>query len=441
MSIEILSVAALNSRAREILQQNFPLLWVGGEVSNLTRAASGHFYFSLKDASAQVRCVMFRNRAQLLSWRLENGQQVEAQALVTLYEARGEFQLNVEGLRRAGVGALYEAYARLRLQLESEGLFAADKKLPLPGFPRSVGIVTSPQAAALRDVISALQRRAPHLRTVLYPVPVQGDGAAQKIAAAISLAGERAHQDGVDVLLVVRGGGSIEDLWAFNEECVARAVAACPLPVVTGIGHETDVCIADFAADQRAATPTAAAELVSAGWFAAAEQLAALGMALQRALRRGLEARMQHLDLLVQRLVHPGRKLKHQQETASHLATRLRAALAKRLRREAVVLEDERWRLGQVRPPIQKLKARADLTGQRCQTAFKFLLARQQSKLGTLAAALAQLSPQATLERGYSIVRDGHGRLVVNSTQLTAGAAIELQFAHGRAQGHIDKSA
>jgi len=439
MSNEILTVAALNNRAREILQQNFPLLWVSGEVSNLTRAASGHYYFTLKDATAQVRCVMFRNRAQLLAWRLENGQQVETQALVTLYEARGEFQLNVEGMRRAGVGALYEAYARLRMQLEREGLFAADKKLPLPKFPRRIGIVTSPQAAALRDVVSALLRRAAHLRPVLYPVPVQGDGAAQKIATAIAQAAERALLDGIDVLLLVRGGGSIEDLWAFNEECVARAVAACPLPVVSGIGHETDFCIADFVADQRAATPTAAAELVSAGWFAAAEQLAGLDVALQRALRRRLETCMQHLDLLAQRLVHPGSRLKHQAEAAAHLATRLKAALAKRLRREAVALETARWRLGQARPSVQKLRAHAEITGQRCQTAFKFLLAKQQTRLGALAAALAQLSPQATLERGYSIVRDGRGRPIVNSTQLASGDAIDLQFAKGRAQGHIDK--
>ncbi|MBI5920611.1 MAG: exodeoxyribonuclease VII large subunit [Betaproteobacteria bacterium] len=440
MSIEILTVAALNSRAREILQQHFPLLWVGGEVSNLTRAASGHFYFSLKDATAQVRCVMFRNRAQVLAWRLENGQQVEAQALVTLYEARGEFQLNIEGLRRAGVGALYEAYARLRLQLETEGLFAADKKLPLPGFPRSVGIVTSPQAAALRDVISTLARRAPHLRTVLYPVPVQGDGAAQKIAAAIALAGERTHQDGIDVLLVVRGGGSIEDLWAFNEECVVRAVAACRLPVVTGIGHETDFCIVDFAADQRAATPTAAAELVSAGWFAAADQLAALGVALQRALRRSLEARMQHLDLMAQRLVHPGKRLKHQRETAAHLATRLKSALASRLRQEAVVLENQRWRLGRARPATQTAAAHVALAEQRLGSAVKCHLAALQARLGTLSAALAPLSPQATLERGYSIVRDSHGALVFTSHQLASGDTIELHFAKGWAHAHVDTS-
>lgn len=440
MPVEVLTVSALNSRAREILQQNFPLLWVGGEVSNLTRAASGHIYFSLKDQAAQVRCVMFRNRAQLLGWRLENGQQVEAQALVSLYEARGEFQLNIEGLRRAGIGALYEAYARLREQLERESLFAAEKKLPLPRFPRCIGIVSSPQAAALSDVLSALQRRAPHLRTILYPVPVQGDGAGQKIAAAIALAGERAERDGVDVLLIARGGGSIEDLWAFNEECVARAIAACPLPVVSGIGHETDSCIADFVADQRAATPTAAAELVSAGWFAAAHQLAALGSDLRRTLRGWLEGRMQHLDLLAQRLVHPGRRLEHHRQTAAHLATRLSAALAKRLRHDAVALEQWRFRLSQARPATQPAAAHLALAEQRLGSAVKCHLAALQARLATLAATLAPLSPQATLERGYSIVRDSHGAVVFTSHQLAAGDTIELHFAKGWAHAHVDTS-
>ncbi|MFA7268534.1 MAG: exodeoxyribonuclease VII large subunit [Sterolibacterium sp.] len=440
MSIEILTVSALNSRVRGILQQNFPLLWVGGEVSNLTRAASGHVYFSLKDQSAQVRCVMFRNRAQLIPWRLENGQQVEAQALVTMYEVRGEFQLNIEGLRRAGIGALYEAYARLRERLEREGLFAAEKKLPLPGFPRCVGIVTSPQAAALRDILSTLQRRAPHLRTILYPVPVQGDGAAEKIAAAIALAGERAHLDNVDVLIVARGGGSIEDLWAFNEECVARAIASCPLPVVSGIGHETDTSIADFVADQRAATPTAAAELVSTGWFAAAHRLATLGSTLQRSLRGWLEARMQRLDLLAHRLVHPGRSLEHHRQALAHLATRLDAGLARRLRHDAAALERWRMRLIQRRPATQTTMAQLALAGQRLDAAAKCQLAAQQAKVGALAASLAQLSPQATLDRGYSIVRDRHGSVVRDSQQLAAGEAIELHFAKGWAHGHIDRA-
>ncbi|MDD5175977.1 MAG: exodeoxyribonuclease VII large subunit [Sterolibacterium sp.] len=439
MSPEVLTVSALNNRASEVLLKNFPLLWVAGEVSNLTRAASGHVYFSLKDKTAQVRCVMFRNRSQLIAWRLENGQQVEVQALVTLYAARGDFQLNIEGMRRAGIGAFYEAYVRLREQLEREGLFATEKNLPLPRFPRRVCIISSPQAAALRDIFSTLQRRAPHLQAILYPVPVQGEDAAGKIAAAIALAGARAAQDKFDVLILARGGGGIEDLWAFNEEAVARAIAACPLPVVSGIGHETDTCIADLVADQRAATPTAAAELVSAGWFAATQQLAVLGNSMQRSLRGLLETRMQRIDLLAHRLVHPGRKLAHNRQVAAHLSTRLNAALGRRLRRDAVELERWRLRLSQARPTTQPVVSRLALAEQRLSSAVKCGLAAQQARLGTLAVALAQLSPQATLDRGYSIVRDSHGAVVFDSRQLAAGDAIELHFAKGGAHAHIDK--
>lgn len=440
MTPEILTVSTLNRLARDLLQQHFPLCWVSGEISNLTRAASGHIYFSLKDQAAQVRCAMFRNRAQLIPWRLENGQQVEVQALVTLYEARGEFQLNIEGLRRAGIGALYEAYARLRQQLEREGLFAPEKKLPMPRFPRRIGIVTSPQAAALQDILSALQRRAPHVSTLLYPAPVQGQGAADKIAAAILLAGARAATDGIDVLIVARGGGSLEDLWAFNEEAVARAIAACPLPVVSGIGHESDTTIADFAADQRAATPTAAAELVSAGWFAAAHELATLGNAMQRNLRSLLESRMQRLDLLTHRLLHPGARVKRDLQVIAHLATRLHAALARGLRQHAVALGRRHLRFSQARPATQPLAARLALARQELNAVTRYRLAKQQQRLGEFAAALAQLSPQATLDRGYSIVRDNQGKVVCNGQQLAAGDVINLHFAKGWAHGRIERS-
>ncbi|TRZ70605.1 MAG: exodeoxyribonuclease VII large subunit [Rhodocyclaceae bacterium] len=433
---DVLTVSQLNRLAREILQQNFPLFWVSGEVSNLTRATSGHVYFSLKDESAQVRCVMFRNRAQLVSWRLENGQQVEAQALVTLYEARGDFQLNIEGLRRAGIGALYEAYARLRGLLEREGMFAPEKKRQLPRFPRRIGIVTSPQAAALRDIMTTLRRRAPHLPAILYPVPVQGDGAGDKIAAAILLAGERSE---CDVLIVARGGGSIEDLWAFNEECVARAIAACSLPVISGIGHETDTTIADFVADRRAATPTAAAELASTGWFAAAHELAALGGAMQRSVRMLIESRMQRLDLLAHRLLHPGARVRRDQEVIAHHLTRLHAALARRLRHHAIALERWRWRLRQARPSIEAHASRLALANQRLSATTAWCLAKQQQRLGNLAAALTQLSPQATLERGYSIVCGSRGEVVSNSNQVAAGDVVELRFAEGWAHGRIEQ--
>jgi exodeoxyribonuclease VII large subunit len=245
----VLSVTALNQQVARLLERTFPLTWIGGEISNFTRAASGHWYFTLKDDAAQVRAVMFRGRAQSAGFIPREGDKVEVRALVTLYGARGDYQINVEAIRRAGVGQLYEAFLRLKEKLAAQGMFDAGRKRPLPLFPRSIGIVTSPGAAALRDVLTALRRRAPHVRVVLYPTPVQGQFAADKIAEAIMTASRRGE---VDVLLVCRGGGSIEDLWSFNEECVARAIDACAIPVVSGVGHETDVTIADFAADVRA---------------------------------------------------------------------------------------------------------------------------------------------------------------------------------------------
>ncbi|HEY1607671.1 MAG TPA: exodeoxyribonuclease VII large subunit, partial [Paraburkholderia sp.] len=256
----VVPVSALNRAIGAMLERSFPLAWVSGEVSNFTRAASGHWYFSIKDAQAQIRCVMFRGRAQYAEFVPREGDRIEVRALVTMYEPRGELQLNVEAVRRTGQGRLYEAFLRLKAQLEAEGLFDASRKRELPAHPRAIGIVTSMQAAALRDVLTTLCRRAPHVPVIVYPAPVQGAGSAEKLAAMIGTANARAE---VDVLVLCRGGGSIEDLWSFNDEGLARAIAASAIPVVSGVGHETDFTIADFAADLRAPTPTGAAELVS----------------------------------------------------------------------------------------------------------------------------------------------------------------------------------
>lgn len=436
MNPSVLTVTQLNRLAREVLQKSFPLFWVSGEISNLTRAASGHIYFSLKDEAAQVRCVIFRNRAQLVPWRLENGQQVEAQALVTLYEARGDFQLTVEGLRRAGIGALYEAYARLLAQLEHEGLFAADRKQALPRFPRRIGIISSPQAAALSDIVTTMRRRAPHVEIVLYPALVQGDGAAATIATAIVQADKRSE---CEVLIIARGGGSIEDLWAFNEECVARAIAACALPIISGVGHETDTTIADFVADCRAPTPTAAAELVSAGWFAANHELAALRLSTQRALLGRIQTCMQRLDRLAHQMIHPGFRLSSNRQELTRLGSRLSAAMSHRLRREFLHLERSQGQFHKTYPKVAAASAALALVAQELGATAKRRLATESATLATLAAALKQLDPLATLRRGYSIVRDVNGQLVKSSRQLSAGDRIELHFSDGRAQGHIDE--
>lgn len=414
MSTDIYTVSELNRAARQLLEQNFPLLWVSGEISNLTRAASGHLYFSLKDSQAQVRCVMFRSRAQLIPWRLENGQQVEAQALVTLYEARGDFQLNVEGLRRAGIGRLYELFLQRREKLAREGLLDPTRKRPLPHYPRRVGIVTSPQAAALSDVTAAFARRARHVELIVYPTLVQGADAPAAIQGALVRAYTRAE---CDVLLIVRGGGSLEDLWAFNDEAVARQIAAAPMPTITGIGHETDTTLADLVADQRAATPTAAAELASAGWHAAATELAAISGTLRRTMRTALETRMQAVDRLALRLVHPAQRLAAGRQRLESLGHRLSAAIQRRLAQQS--------RLG----PLEH----------RLRQAIGERLTRCHKSLSRLQGALAALSPFATLERGYSIVRQADGAIVRDAAHLTPGEQIELRFARGSATGVIEK--
>ncbi len=408
----VLTVAELNRAARHLLERQFPLLWVGGEISNLTRAASGHVYFSLKDDQAQVRCALFRARAQLVPWRLENGQQVEIQALVTLYEPRGEFQLSVETLRRAGLGRLYEQFLRLKEKLAKEGLFAAEKKRPIPRYPRRIGIVTSPQAAALRDVLATLRRRAPHVELILYPTLVQGAEAPAALVAALNVAYERNE---CDLLLLVRGGGSLEDLWAFNDEALVRQLVVSPAPTISGVGHETDTTLVDYAADLRAPTPTAAAELASAGWFAAPGRLDALADALSRTMERRMAWYAQAVDRLALRLVHPAQRLAAHRQRLMLLAQRLATALRVQSNRRA---------------PLERL-------GHRLQQAMTRRLADRRAVLARHQATLAALSPLATLKRGYSIVRGPNGALVRASSQLAPHDAIEVQFASGTAQAII----
>jgi exodeoxyribonuclease VII large subunit len=432
--LSVIGISELNRLARQSLEREFPLLWVAGEISNLTRAASGHAYFSLKDETAQARCVMFRSRAQSVAWKLENGQQVEARVLVSLYEARGEFQLNVEALRRAGLGRLFETFARLKARLDAEGCFAAERKRPLPRFPRRIGIVSSPRAAALQDVLAALRRRAPHLSAVLYPALVQGDGAAAEISRAIAVAGQR---DECDLLLIVRGGGSIEDLWAFNEEAVARAIVASPLPTVSGVGHETDTTIADYVADLRAATPTAAAELATQGWYEAAGEVADLGTALARAMQYRIARQQQELDHLAFRLVHPATRLAQARDRLALLGSQLDASLARSLRRHRERLNHAALALARSIPRTERRHGQLGLLAQRLRAAIREQHAKRRATVGNMAAALAHLNPEATLARGFSIVRDAGGRLVTDAASLQPGQIISVHLARGEAEASI----
>lgn len=433
-NIAVVSISELNRRARICLEGEFPLLWVSGEVSNLTRAASGHYYFSLKDDSAQARCVMFRSRAQLLAWRLENGQQVEAQVLVSLYEARGDFQLNVETLRRAGLGRLFEAFGHLKLRLEGEGLFAPARKRTLPGFPCRIGIISSPRAAALHDVLVTLGRRAPHLAVVLYPTAVQGEAAAGEIVAAIAAATRRRD---CDLLLIVRGGGSIEDLWAFNEEAVARAIAATPLPTITGIGHESDITIADFVADVRAATPTAAAELATQGWLDAEARMRYLVGALQRSAEARIAALQQAIDLVSLRLVHPSARLTASRDRLAIIGARLNAAFSRRLAAGRHRAQLAQLAVTRCRPSMTAHRGQIELLAQRLVAGIAEQVRDRTERLRSAHAALVHLSPDATLARGFAIVSDLDGRLVTDSGTLRTGQAIFLRLARGEAEAAV----
>lgn len=390
----VLSVSELNRMARDILERSFPLFWVSGEISNMTRAASGHWYFSLKDSGAQVRCVMFRGRNSYLDWIPKEGDKVEARATVTLYEARGDFQLTIEFLQRAGLGALFEAFEKLKQKLQAEGLFDEARKRPIPAFPRQIGIVTSADAAALHDVLTTLRRRMPGIPVVIYPTPVQGKGVAKLIAAAIDMASQRAE---CEVLIVCRGGGSIEDLWQFNEEIVARAIVNCSIPVISGVGHETDFTIADFAADRRAPTPTAAAEMASPNREALLNTLLQQQQSLQRSMSHKLSRYMQQLDFLARRLLSPAQQLTHKQESLAQFGTRL-------------------------------------------QNSMQQLLGKQQEKLLRLSLNLQHLNPNAVLNRGYALVQTKTGAIVQASSQLQMGDWVDIRFAEGSAEAEVTKT-
>ncbi len=389
----ILSVSDLNRMAREVLAQSFPLFWISGEISNLTRAASGHLYFSLKDQSAQVRCVMFRGRNTYLDWTPKEGDKVEARAVVTLYEARGDFQLTVEFLQRAGLGALFEAFEKLKAKLQAQGLFDPAFKQSLPSHPQQIGIVTSPDAAALHDVLTTLKRRMPNIPVVIYPTPVQGKGAANQIAKAIDSASERAE---CDVLIICRGGGSMEDLWQFNEEVVAHAIANCRIPTVSGVGHETDFTICDFVADIRAATPTAAAELVSPSRVMLIAKLNQLTDQLSKNIQILLSQRFQMLDYLARRLISPSQQLDHQKQQVRQIAYRLIMAIQKQLQ-------------------------------------------NKQNHLLQLNQNLQHLNPNAVLTRGYAIAENRDGKIINSSHELSSGEEIKLTFGIGSADAIVHK--
>ncbi|WP_110257770.1 exodeoxyribonuclease VII large subunit [Undibacterium pigrum] len=427
----VMTVTALNQAVAQLLERNLPLTWVSGEISNFTRAASGHWYFTLKDSGAQVRSVMFRGRAQYADFQPKEGDKVEVRALVTLYAPRGDYQLSVEAIRRAGVGNLYEAFLRLKAQLTQEGLFDAERKRPLPVFVKTIGIVTSPQAAALRDILIALRRRAPHVNIILYPTPVQGEGAGMKIAQAIASAAAREE---CDVLLVCRGGGSMEDLWAFNEEVVARTIVNCPMPVIAGIGHETDFTIADFAADLRAATPTAAAELAAAPRDAWLQLLQRQAQILSRCMHRQLDDHAQTLDWQSRRLLSPKAAIAARRLQLLNLARNLNhsASLPLRQARHELMQLTQSWQAH--KPDLTRPRLLLADMQRRLQQASRYRQEAHLQQLSGLRNQLELLNPQRTLERGYAILSDHKGKALRNTAELKPQSLLQVRLASGTAE-------
>ena len=388
---KIFSVKEINRLVRELLEQSFPSFWITGEISNFISASSGHWYFSLKDEEAQVRCTMFKNKNMAAEWIPKNGEKIEAKCLIGLYEARGEYQLNIEQIRHAGAGLLSEAFNQLKEKLLKEGLFEVSRKKSIPQFPRSIGVITSPTGAAIEDILITLKRRSPHIPIIIYPSLVQGKEAPPAIVRAIETANAREE---CDVLILARGGGSIEDLWAFNEEIVARAIVASKIPTITGVGHETDSTIADFVSDLRAPTPTGAAELVTSHTFELIKTIQVYKNQLNKLMAGLIRELVQKIDYLEKRLVSPRQQIQRQKEQIYQYIQRINQSM------KNVVI--------QYRLHIDKLKLNLD-----------------------------HLSPHAVLSRGYSIITDVDGQIVNNVTQLKLDDKIHIQLNHGQADANI----
>jgi exodeoxyribonuclease VII large subunit len=438
---DVYTPSRLNREARALLERGFGFLWVEGEISNLSRPSSGHWYFSLKDQAAQLRCAMFRQRNMLARFTPKDGMHVQVRGRVSLYEPRGDYQFIADYIEEAGEGALRRRFELLKAKLAAEGLFAAEHKRALPKLPRRIGVITSPTGAAIRDVLHILQRRFSTIPVLVYPVAVQGAGAARQIAATIRLASARAE---CDVLILARGGGSLEDLWSFNEEIVARAIYDCAIPLVSGIGHEIDFTIADFAADVRAPTPSGAAELVTpdcADWTRA---MASCARRLHLAARRTLAVRTQRFGWLQKRLSqrHPGIELRQHAQRLDELEQRLSRAVRRRLAEGRATVYRHTAHLRHLSPARRLAAAQGRLTLAR--SAIDAALRRRmdgfRNRLALAAGTLDAVSPLATLQRGYAIVTTEDGHVVTDSSSLAVGGRVHGRLAQGTFFARVEQT-
>ncbi|WP_250461940.1 exodeoxyribonuclease VII large subunit [Microbulbifer litoralis] len=432
----VLSVSDLNREVKQLLESSIPLLWVGGEISNFAAPSSGHWYFTLKDARAQVRCAMFRGRNRSVRFRPGNGREVLLRCRVSLYEGRGEYQLIVEHMEEAGLGALMRQLEELKARLQAEGLFDPARKKAMPFLPANIGIVTSPTGAAVRDMIQVLGRRYPAARIELWPVQVQGQGAAQQIAAAIDSAGRSGRHD---LLIVGRGGGSLEDLWPFNEEMVARALAACPVPTISAVGHETDTTIADLAADLRAPTPSAAAEIASANAAELLQTLAALRQRLARTAQLQLRHLRQQVQLTGNRLRHPREQLQNRAQRLDHLELRLKGAVQQLLHGRRRDLQTALRAFGHCHPErdIEIRRAQLQQAARQLAGAIEALLQRRGERLRHTVQLLHNVSPLAVLQRGYAIAQDEQGQVVKSYRELEVGQPLRVRLAEGSVSASV----
>ncbi len=429
---ELYSVSRLTREVRLLLDRGLGVVWVEGELSNLSQPSSGHWYFSLKDRDAQLRCVMFRTRNTGVGFVPRPGAQVIARGRVSVYEARGEYQLIVEHLEEAGVGALKREFERLKVKLAAEGLFALERKRALPRFPRRIGVITSPSGAALRDVLNILARRYPPAQVLIYPAPVQGAAAAPALVAALQAASARAE---CDVLILARGGGSLEDLWAFNDERLARAIHACALPVISGVGHEIDFTIADLVADARAPTPSGAAELVVPDRLACLEALERAAQRLAAGMRRELRVCAARLGAVERRLAlaHPGMRLNQQSQRLDDLGQRLRGAMRACMGHDRIRLAEAGARLERSSPRhlLRDYRARHEALQARLQAALGQRTALLGHRLAVAQRALHAVSPLATLSRGFAIVTREDGSVLTDAAAISQGEQVHARLARG----------